>query len=126
MLRPYDYAGRYGGEEFLLVVPGTSGTEGVYERVRQVVEHRAVSTEAGQVHVTVSIGVAAGLGDSTPEGIFAEADTALYQAKEQGRNRVVCGPSVSAQSRHQARRRASPGPASGCPPGTAARQRRAP
>ena len=91
-LREYDYVGRYGGEEFLIIATGSNNTqsdEGLYERLREQVAALAVKTKAGNISVTVSIGTAAGSGKSTVDALLAAADAALYQAKEAGRNRVV-------------------------------------
>lgn len=92
--RPRDIAGRYGGEEFILVLPGadTEGARMIAEDCRRRLEALALpQAEPGQV-VTISCGVAA----TTPRNsgslveLIAAADDALYSAKRQGRNRVVC------------------------------------
>jgi diguanylate cyclase (GGDEF)-like protein len=86
-VRRADYVFRYGGEEFLVLLPETDLTRAceAAERLRQAVE-----AEAG---VTVSLGVAALSGDSPqPEKLIAEADAALYRAKQSGRNRVEAAP----------------------------------
>ena len=90
-LRGYDLVGRYGGEEFLVVAPDSSGTakEELYERLRSRIEGLLIATKSGEVGVTVSIGVARANGDSTVDSLLAAADTALYRAKDEGRNRVV-------------------------------------
>ncbi|MHB8867714.1 MAG: GGDEF domain-containing response regulator [Thermoleophilia bacterium] len=92
-MRPYDGFGRLGGEEFLVVVPtaGFSDVSVVLERVRRSVEESAVDVEGHSISVTVSIGGTMGGGQSAHELIKA-ADEALYQAKTQGRNRVVMSP----------------------------------
>lgn len=79
--------GRWGGEEFLIILPDTSleDATGLAERLRQAVARNLFSS-AGQV--TISIGVSAFKADSSPETIVSRADTALYQAKKFGRNRV--------------------------------------
>jgi diguanylate cyclase (GGDEF)-like protein len=89
-LRGYDLVGRYGGEEFLVVAPDSTGLadEGIYERLRAEIAGLRMATRAGEVCITVSIGVA-GAGDGTTVDTMVEAaDTALYRAKEAGRNRV--------------------------------------
>ncbi len=90
-LREYDYLGRYGGEEFLIIATGISGQkdDGLYERLCRQVAATEVKTKAGNVSLTVSIGVAEGTGQSTVDRLIAAADTALYQAKADGRNRVA-------------------------------------
>jgi diguanylate cyclase (GGDEF)-like protein len=90
VLRAGDAAYRYGGEELLLVLRGVTAEEAllVAERVRAAVEQAAYphpDSDAGLL--TVSIGVAAG--DEDSGRLIARADAALYEAKRQGRNRVV-------------------------------------
>ncbi|WP_336367963.1 sensor domain-containing diguanylate cyclase [Marinobacter sp. C2H3] len=93
--RPGDLAARYGGEEFVVVLPETPdvGATRVAERIRQEVEKTPFRVSGDTVHVTVSIGVCTALpakADATKE-IFHCADEALYEAKGQGRNRVITG-----------------------------------
>ena len=90
-LRNYDLIGRYGGEEFLVVAPGSSGKEeeGLYERLRAKVAEQGIATRSGVVSVTVSIGVAGGTGSSSLDDLLAAADSAMYRAKKAGRNRVA-------------------------------------
>jgi len=92
MLRATDAAGRYGGEEFLLVLPGTdlAGARVVAERVRAAIEETGFDVGVEAPHrVTVSVGIAE-LGDGqSVEALVAAADEALYEAKVAGRNRVV-------------------------------------
>jgi len=90
-LREYDCVGRYGGEEFLVIAPGSIGSksESLYERLRARIAGAVITTNAGIVSLTVSIGVAPGTGQSTVDALLAAADAALYQAKAGGRNRVV-------------------------------------
>jgi two-component system, cell cycle response regulator len=90
-MRPYDGVGRYGGEEFLIVVSdsGAQGTMASAERIRRAIEAEPVSTSAGEIPVTASLGVAV---NTDPEHVDVQAllqlaDDALYQAKEHGRNR---------------------------------------
>jgi len=82
--------GRFGGEEFLVVLPGTD-QEGAFqaaERLRQVVENEAFATEHGDLRVTVSIGLSEYRPGDDPESLLKRADKALYRAKDLGRNRV--------------------------------------
>jgi diguanylate cyclase (GGDEF)-like protein len=90
-LRDYDSFGRYGGEEFLVIAPGSMGHggESLYERLRAGVADTNIPTNAGTASLTVSIGVAVGTGRSTVDALLAAADAALYKAKADGRNRVV-------------------------------------
>ncbi len=91
-LRAADMVARYGGEEFVVVMPRTDDAGGmlVAERIRQRIaaEPIAVGGKSGGITVTVSIGVAGTLGDDTPESLLNAADTAMYRAKNGGRNRV--------------------------------------
>lgn len=91
-LRPYDMIGRYGGEEFLVIVPDCAEQEAmtVAERLR-----RSVEVSAGHVLVTVSIGVTVGDGKTAAAQLLSAADAALYRAKQGGRNRVeFCRPKM--------------------------------
>jgi diguanylate cyclase (GGDEF)-like protein len=88
-LRISDLSGRIGGEEFAALLP-CSLEEGVLvaERVREAFEASDIVVEEGKVDTTVSIGVAGGPAGTELEVLLAAADTALYQAKRGGRNRV--------------------------------------
>jgi two-component system, cell cycle response regulator len=92
-LRTVDSVGRYGGEEFLVILPHTPPDEArrTGERLRQQVEQHPFKVGHRELRVTVSVGVASwGSGDvRSPEALIREADKALYDAKEQGRNCVV-------------------------------------
>ena len=90
-LRAYDSLGRFGGEEFLVIAPGSVGHSGesLYERLRAGLADAEIPTKAGMVSLTVSIGVAAGTGRCGVDALLAAADAALYQAKADGRNCVV-------------------------------------
>ena len=92
-VRNVDSVGRYGGEEFAVVLPHTDldQAQALAERLRTVIERRAFELENGQVRTTVSIGLAS-LRDSAIAAVgdwIAAADSALYEAKSRGRNRVV-------------------------------------
>jgi diguanylate cyclase (GGDEF)-like protein len=88
-LRISDLSGRIGGEEFAALLP-CSLEDGVLaaERVRESFANSGIVVEEGPVDTTVSIGVAGGPAGTELEVLLAAADTALYQAKRSGRNRV--------------------------------------
>lgn len=94
-LRLTDLSGRIGGEEFAALLPCPLD-EGVVaaERVRQAFEASGIVVEEGPVDTTVSIGVAGGPAGTELEVLLAAADTALYQAKRGGRNRVEAAEEV--------------------------------
>jgi len=89
-VREGDLVGRYGGEEFsLLVEVGTDAAE-LAERLRTAIAAKPITTEGGPLPATISAGVAHLRPDDPDLGtLLARADAALYQAKRQGRNRVV-------------------------------------
>jgi diguanylate cyclase (GGDEF)-like protein len=91
-LRERDWLGRYGGEEFLIVLPDASEllARNIAERIRVRVASLRIHQEEIELRLTVSIGLAL-LDESTPtmEALIAHADSALYRAKAQGRNRVM-------------------------------------
>jgi diguanylate cyclase (GGDEF)-like protein len=96
-LRTVDIMGRYGGEEFVILMPETS-TEGALqaaERIRGEIENMKVMTTSGELSVTVSIGITSLLFNSrkTPslDDLIKRADQALYSAKLSGRNSVKAG-----------------------------------
>jgi two-component system, cell cycle response regulator len=97
-VRTYDSVGRYGGEEFLVIVPGCKPADLVTsaERLRRSIAEHKFETSAGPLAVTLSIGIASGHDDSMrredSEQLLRAADTALYAAKAQGRNRVAVAP----------------------------------
>lgn len=92
-LRDIDRVGRMGGEEFLVVLPGAPLAQAVRvaERLRARIAMLVFPELAADHRVTISIGVAERLTtEATLEALVARADAALYQAKQQGRDRVVC------------------------------------
>jgi len=89
-LREYDGVGRYGGEEFLLVLPGCDLATTVRRAnvIRELISSKPIPTPLRITTVTVSMGVAAAEGPTNSESLLRSADLALYQAKRNGRNRV--------------------------------------
>ena len=93
-IRTIDILGRYGGEEFILLLPETdiSGAIVVAEKLRRAVERSGIATSQGFIPITISAGVSCvdHVKDRkySTDGLISEADEALYQAKMHGRNRV--------------------------------------
>jgi diguanylate cyclase (GGDEF)-like protein len=89
-IRTYDSLGRFGGEEFLIVIPGAKGADAytIGERIRSAVGETDFSINGSKMRVTVSQGVVTGDGNANVDDLIAMADKAMYQAKDNGRNRV--------------------------------------
>jgi len=87
--RPYDVIGRFGGEEFLVIVPNTGSAEAedVLERMRVAVAGSPLRIDGQELTVTVSVGGATSRGEAVDQ-LIVRADDELYRAKEAGRNRV--------------------------------------
>lgn len=94
-VRKVDHLGRLGGEEFAILLPGSSLDDAgkLAERLGQATAMQAVAAEGHEIPVTVSIGIARMLAtDSSPDQALARADAALYRAKAAGRNCVMVDP----------------------------------
>jgi diguanylate cyclase (GGDEF)-like protein len=92
-IRSIDYAARYGGDEFIIILVETSSDLALKtaERIRSQVENMRYSSHDSTIAVTVSIGIVqCQSDDTTPTAVFARADSALYKAKHAGRNRAHC------------------------------------
>ena len=92
-LRSYDVIGRYGGEEFLIIAPGCDLplAEKLAQRVAAAVRDEVIDLGNEGATLTLSLGVTLGTAESDPEFLVALADTAMYQAKRNGRDRVEIG-----------------------------------
>jgi diguanylate cyclase (GGDEF)-like protein len=93
-----DWVARYGGEEFVIVLPETDakGARSIAERLRRTISNRTIEAEEKLISITASFGVS-GLDPHTShekislESLIEQADNYLYQAKQEGRNRVIAG-----------------------------------
>ncbi len=92
-IRSIDFAARYGGDEFIIILVETSAehAQKTAERIRSQVENMRYGSTGSTITVTVSIGIVrCQSADTTPTAVFARADRALYEAKHAGRNRAHC------------------------------------
>lgn len=90
-LREYDILGRIGGEEFGIFLAETSRDTAVEvaERLRQQIADEKLHIDGRELRITLSVGIALARDKANFEQLYADADTALYQAKHSGRNKVV-------------------------------------
>ncbi|MDQ3187227.1 MAG: diguanylate cyclase [Pseudomonadota bacterium] len=94
-IRSIDYAARYGGDEFIIILVETSAELALKtaERIRSQVEAMRYKADDTTITITVSIGIVqCQPDDMIPTAVFARADRALYEAKHAGRNRAHCAP----------------------------------
>ena len=94
-VKGHDLVGRYGGEEFMVLLPQTllEGAEALAKQICSAVSQKTLVNKGNEKdygNVFVSVGVAQSLPGDTPDDLFRRMDKALYQAKSRGRNRVVC------------------------------------
>lgn len=99
-LRDTDQVFRYGGEEFVVVLGNTGNSEAaaIAERIRHRIEKLETATEDGAIPATISIGVSTSAMDDDRDSLFQRGDMALYQAKRNGRNRVINHPVAALES----------------------------
>ena len=91
-IRESDCVGRYGGEEFLIILPETVADDAwrIADRIRSRLAEEDFPADSQPVKITISGGIATFPGNGrSPESLLKSADAALYQAKDHGRNRVV-------------------------------------
>jgi len=123
VVRRYGPVGRYGGEEFLFVVPVCGGPDAlrVAERIRGSIGTAPMDTSEGLIPVTISLGVAVteGRGPVNRDALLRAADRALYQAKRAGRDRVELSSAGESADASEANRSRSELPASDPPTGRA-------
>lgn len=89
LLRPSDRAGRYGGEEFLIIIPNCARDNALNlaERIRRSISETPVQIHSESISMTISLGVATHIGEDAAS-LIDGADKALYRAKKAGRNRI--------------------------------------
>ena len=92
-LRDTDFIARFGGEEFVALMPETSAEEAklVAEKLRKKIESSPFNFKKEPVQITVSFGISQFGQDESVDDVFSRADKALYQAKDNGRNQVQLG-----------------------------------
>lgn len=92
-VRSYDLCARWGGEEFLIIVPDIASADAlvqIAEKLRETIQNRPLTLASGaEVPMTASIGCCVAAPDMSIDAVLRTADGALYRAKQEGRNRVV-------------------------------------
>ena len=93
-VRAHDYVGRYGGEEFLIVIPDCDEPLAweIAERIRARMEAEVVTFDGHELRFTATLGLAVSYPSENSEALLRRADAALYAGKQQGRNIVMCAP----------------------------------
>ena len=92
-IQDHDLVGRFGGEEFILILKHASLSKAhqISERCRSAIEALVISNDEGQsIHVTASFGIAQSHHGLRPQQVLSQADKALYAAKASGRNQIKC------------------------------------
>jgi diguanylate cyclase (GGDEF)-like protein len=90
-MRKADFLARYGGEELVAILPGSTADDAgkIAEKVRFRIELARFCYHQEEIPITISLGVTESRqGDQEPESVFTRADSAMYHAKQDGRNRV--------------------------------------
>lgn len=88
-IRETDFVARFGGEEFVMLMPNTQAFQALKmaEKIRDLIEHSGFNYNAVAINLTLSCGICEFSGDDLHDDVFVRADRALYQAKQSGRNR---------------------------------------
>jgi diguanylate cyclase (GGDEF)-like protein/PAS domain S-box-containing protein len=102
-LRPGDFLARLGGDDFVVLIQnaGTTLAHDIAERLRRAVELMSFEHNGSVYYITISIGVALFSSGEDPKSIVAHADTAMYAAKERGKNRIAHDPMDGAAGVHE-------------------------
>jgi diguanylate cyclase (GGDEF)-like protein len=95
-VRSHDYVGRYGGEEFLIVISDRDEklAREIAERIRERIGSDVVMFDGFELRLTATIGLAISQPSESSESLLRRADAALYAGKQRGRNVVVCAPDL--------------------------------